>query len=114
MTARPVRPFVGKSRPAFVVPPGPADLQIPGGETLPLEADALDEGEGGGIGGLDVRLNPMQREISEGVPEDEHESLGHVTKAGVGNERSEGKQCRTQVAALDARGCSKSSEGHAV
>src|SRR5258705_193881 len=47
-TAGPVRPFVGEGRPAFVVPPGPGDLQIPGGETLPLEADALDEGKGDG------------------------------------------------------------------
>src|SRR5712671_3626204 len=89
MTVRPVRPFVGKGRPAFVVPPGPPDLQIPGGETLPLEADALDEGKGGRIGGLDVGLSAMQRQISEGVPEEEQEPLRHVTKSGVGNERIE-------------------------
>ena len=53
-------PLLGADRPALVVAPAAADLQVALREALAHEADALRERDRGGVARLDVRLQPVQ------------------------------------------------------
>src|SRR5262249_43375777 len=67
--------------------PAPADLEVAGGVPLVVEAGALDEAPRGVVVRLDVRLEPMELQPPERVPEHEVEPLAHQPLAGVRLER---------------------------
>src|SRR5688500_15188672 len=75
-------PVFAQDGPAFVVAPAAADLEVAGREALALEAGAADEGEGGGVVGLDVGLDAVELEALEGVAEDEPHPGRHVAAPG--------------------------------
>ena len=71
-------PELCADRPALVVAPLAAELQVLLGEALAHEAAAPDQRYRGHVAGLDVRLEPVEAHVREGVVEDETHPLGHV------------------------------------
>src|SRR5262245_41861929 len=82
------RPAVlDRDRPVLVVAPAAADLQVPTREALLAEPAAADERDRAVVLRLDVRLDAMEPEIFERVPQDQLEPLAHVAFAGERLER---------------------------
>ena len=77
------RAVVGRDRVALVVAPLPADQQVARREALEPEAGGAGERDRGGVGGLDVRLQPVQRERAERVGDRLDHRLAHVAVPGV-------------------------------
>ena len=71
------RPVFARDRPALVVSPAAADLQVARRVALVAEARALDEAFRALVVRLDVRLEPVKLQAAEAVAHDELEALGH-------------------------------------
>ncbi len=84
-----------------MVAPLPVDLLEGGREPLVPEAQAPDEGEGAGVAGLDVRLQAVQPQRAEGVPDHEAQPLGQVTPAGRRRVRGEAEGAALPAASED-------------
>src|SRR5262249_5699028 len=80
-------PVLARDRPALVVAPAAADLQVARRVALVAEACPLDEALRPFVVGLDVRLEPAQLQLSERVAQDELEAFRHQSLAGRGGER---------------------------
>ena len=81
------REVLREQRPALVVAPVPADLQVAAGEALLLEAEAADQADGAGVAGLDVRLHPVQAAGRRTpMPSTARRPLGHQAAPGVRGE----------------------------
>src|ERR1700741_3037912 len=75
-------PVLGQHRPALVVAPPSADLEIARREALAGETGTGRQRDRCLVPGLDVRLDPVQSERLEGDADDEVESLAHVPLIG--------------------------------
>ncbi len=86
-----------------MVAPGAGDVEVGGGKTFLLEADTLDQGEGAGVGGLDVRLQPVQAQGGEGVGGGEFEAGCRQPGAGEGGVGVEAGIGGTEIAIENLR-----------
>jgi hypothetical protein len=84
-----------------VVAPAAADLEVARREALELEAAAARERDRRRVARLDVRLEPVQVELRERMPQNQPEPLGHVAAAGVGGDRAVAQERTLQPAADD-------------
>ena len=71
-------PELCADRPALVVAPLAAELQVLLGEALAHEAAAPNQRYRGHVAGLDVRLEPVEAHVRKDVVEDETHPLGHI------------------------------------
>src|SRR3954468_17168437 len=83
MTGLPGGALLGGDRPALVVAPRAADLEISGRKTLAAKAGAGSQRLRSLVTGLDVRLEAVQPHLTERLVNDEVEAFGHVALAGV-------------------------------
>lgn len=67
-----------------MVSPAPADFEIARGVAFEVEAEALDQSEGGHVLRLDVRFEAVQAELPERVVKHESKGLAHVSLSGEG------------------------------
>jgi hypothetical protein len=84
-----------------VIAPATAHLQVPRREALALEAQPGDEGDRRGVPWLDVRLDPVQPQPRERLPQGEVKALPHVALARVAGDRAEADERALQVAPDD-------------
>src|SRR6202034_3759164 len=92
---------LGEQRPALMVAPFAADLQVAAGEALPFEAEALDQPDRAGVAGLDVRLDPVQAKLAEHRPEHRPQAPRHQALPGVRGKGAVAEGSRLQAAAND-------------
>src|SRR5438874_3224882 len=76
-------PVVGQNRPALVVAPAAADLEVATRESLAAKAGPSRERDRGAVSGLDVCLDPMEIEVDESVTQHQFEPVAHEPLAGV-------------------------------
>src|SRR5947208_2394688 len=74
-------PVLREDGPALVVAPAPANLQVAPRVALSDEARPCGQRDGRDVARLDVRLDPVQLQILEGVAQHKPNPLGHVTAA---------------------------------
>src|ERR1044071_9434669 len=96
-------PVLREDGPALVVAPAPADFQVAPRVALFPEARPFDQRDGGEVARLDVRLDPVQLQLLEGVAQQEANRLGHVAAARVRPARIITQVGALQVAPRDLR-----------
>jgi hypothetical protein len=69
-----------------VVAPPSADAEVAARQAFAAEAEPTDQPPRARIRGLDVRLQPVQAQRTEGASDDETEALGHVAASFEGRE----------------------------
>ncbi len=92
---RRLRALVDRQRVALVVAPLAADQQVARRVALEAEAGAAGERDRGGVAGLDVRLDAVERERAERVVEDVLEPAPHQALVGVAGASRSSRGTRT-------------------
>src|SRR5713226_8769810 len=80
-------PVLRQQRPALVVTPLASNLQVPSRESFATKSEATHECARRLVAGLDVRLHPMETQLSEGPPQRKREPLAHIPTTRMRNER---------------------------
>ena len=91
------------SRPAFVISPTAADLQVAGRVPFQSETARFDERDGRGIPGLDIGLEPVQPQGPECEPHDGPQAGAHESLALVAGEHVVAQVGAAKGAANDVR-----------
>jgi hypothetical protein len=80
-------PVLRQQRPALVVTPPASNLQVPSREPFATKSEATHKCARRVVAGLDVRLHPMEMQLSESPAERQREPLAHVPTMRMGNKR---------------------------
>src|SRR5437879_4191538 len=80
-------PVLRQQRPALVVTPPSSNLQVPSREPFATKSEATHKCARRVVAGLDVRLHPMEMQLSESPADRQREPLAHVPTARMRNKR---------------------------
>src|SRR5688572_13710045 len=96
-----ISPVFGEYRPAFVIAPAAADLQIPRRQSLSPEAQCLHQRLRPMVAGLDVRLQAVKPDLLERVRNDLSDTVFHQPAPSIRRESVIPEICTSKAAVND-------------